>query len=58
MLLNPSMQLMIEKEVDKCYYNLSTTSEVAVFIANEHEKGSCRNIMLVFKKNSELLINL
>ena len=52
------MQLIIEKEIDKHYYNLFTTLEMMTFITNEHEKDSCKDIMLAFKRNSELSISL
>ena len=52
------MQLIIEKKTNKCHYNLFTTLEITAFITNEQEKSSCRNIVLTFKKNNKLLINL
>ena len=52
------MQLMIEKKIDKHYYNLFITLKITAFIVDKHEKNNYKNIMLAFKKNSELSINL
>ena len=58
MFFNLSMQLMIEKKIDKYHYNLFTTLKMTAFIVNKCKKNNCKNIMLAFKKNSKLLINL
>ena len=55
---NFNIQLMIEKKADKHHYNLFTILKITAFIANKHEKNSCRNIVFTFKKNNELLISL
>ena len=52
------MQLMIEKEINKCCYNLFTTLKMTAFIADEHEEDNYKNIIFTFKRNNELLINL
>ena len=58
MFLNFNMQLIIEKKINKHYYNLFITSEITVFIADKCKKNSYRNIMFAFKKNNKLSINL
>ena len=52
------MQLMIEKKINKHCYNLLITLKMTTFIANEHKKNNYKNIVLVFKRNNELLISL
>ena len=58
MFFNLSMQLMIEKEINKCCYNLFTTLKVTAFITDECEESNCKDIMLAFKRNDELSISL
>ena len=52
------MQLILEQEADKCQHNLLTTSEVAAFISDEHENGSCRDIMFTQCSNGDVSFSL
>ena len=49
-----NMQLILKQKADKCWYNLSTISEVAAFISDECEDGSCRDIVLAQCLNGDV----
>ena len=56
--LNSSMWLILKQGADKHWHNLSTTSEIAAFISDKCEDGSCRDIVLAQHLNGDVSFSL
>ena len=52
------MWLILKQEADKYWHNLSTISKVVVFISDECENDSCRDIVLTQYSNSDVSFSL
>ena len=49
--------MILKQKTDKCWHNLLIISEIAVFILDECENGSCRDIIFTQHLNDTVLFN-